>query len=94
MDALRFNVFPLQVDSPPAIQDAAWEGTQHMKRICINRHDGINMAFLDWSVRKVGLKELWALKWHKAYNQAGPWTRAGGVTTTDWPEWMRPLRDF
>jgi prepilin-type N-terminal cleavage/methylation domain-containing protein/prepilin-type processing-associated H-X9-DG protein len=95
MDALRFNVFPLHTDSPPVVQDAAWESTQHMRRICIDRHDGgINMAFLDWSVRKVGLKELWTLRWHKAYNQAGPWTHAGGVMASDWPAWMRPLRDF
>jgi prepilin-type N-terminal cleavage/methylation domain-containing protein/prepilin-type processing-associated H-X9-DG protein len=95
MDALRFNVFPLHVDSPPEVQDTAWQGTQHMRRICIDRHDGgINMAFLDWSVRKVGLKELWTFKWHKAYNQAGPWTRAGGVMPENWPAWMRPLKDF
>jgi prepilin-type N-terminal cleavage/methylation domain-containing protein/prepilin-type processing-associated H-X9-DG protein len=95
MDALRFNIFPRQIDSPPPVQDAAWESTQHMRRICINRHDaGINMAFLDWSVRKVDLKELWILKWHKAYVTNGPWTLAGGVTADAWPEWMRRFRDF
>jgi prepilin-type N-terminal cleavage/methylation domain-containing protein/prepilin-type processing-associated H-X9-DG protein len=95
MDSLRFNIFPLHTDSPPAIQDAAWESTQHMRRICLDRHDaGINMAFLDWSVRKVDLKELWTLKWHKAYVTNGPWTKAGGVTGSDWPEWMRRFRDF
>ena len=35
-----------------------------MMPICINRHDaGISIAFCDASVRKVGLKELWTLKW-------------------------------
>jgi prepilin-type N-terminal cleavage/methylation domain-containing protein/prepilin-type processing-associated H-X9-DG protein len=95
MDALRFNVFPLETDSPPLVQDAAWEGTQHTRRICIDRHDaGINMAFLDWSVRKADLKELWTLKWHKTYKTNGFWTKAGGVAATDWPEWMRRFRDF
>jgi prepilin-type N-terminal cleavage/methylation domain-containing protein/prepilin-type processing-associated H-X9-DG protein len=95
MDALRFNIFPRHTDSPPPVEDQPWEGMQHMRRICIDRHGGgINMAFLDWSVRKVGLKELWILKWHKAYNEAGPWTRAGGVITADWPEWMQPLKDY
>ena len=28
------------------------------------------MAFLDWSVRSVGLKELWTLQWHKGYIKA------------------------
>jgi len=95
MDALRFNLFPLHTDSPPPAQDAVWESTQHMKRICIDRHGGgINMAFLDWSVRKVGLKELWTLQWHKTYMKDGPWTRAGGVMPEDWPEWMQSQKDY
>jgi len=61
----------------------------------MNRHDGtVNYLFLDWSVRKVGLKELWTLKWHKLYNEDGPWTRRGGVRPEDWPEWMRRFKDY
>jgi prepilin-type N-terminal cleavage/methylation domain-containing protein/prepilin-type processing-associated H-X9-DG protein len=60
----------------------------------INRHDGgVNCLFLDWSVRKVGLKELWKLKWHKGFNTNGPWT-AGGIKPEDWPEWMRGFKDY
>ena len=95
MDALRFNVFPLQTDAPAPNPYAAWEGTQHMRRICIDRHDGAtSMAFLDWSVRAVDLKELWTLQWHKAYAKNGPWTKAGGVLATDWPDWMRRYREY
>jgi prepilin-type N-terminal cleavage/methylation domain-containing protein/prepilin-type processing-associated H-X9-DG protein len=95
MDALRFNVFPLEADTPPEYEDAAWQKEQHMRRICINRHNGYtNMAFLDWSVRNVGLKELWTLKWHKNYITAGPWTTAGGAMPTDWPDWMRKFKDY
>ena len=66
-----------------------------MKCFCINRHDGgINSLFLDWSVRKVGLKELWTLKWNPVYNTAGYWTKAGGVEPEDWPEWMRSFKDY
>jgi len=62
---------------------------------CINRHDGgINAAFLDGSVRKVGLKELWTLKWKRQFNTAGPWTKAGGVQPEDWPQWMRGFKDY
>jgi prepilin-type N-terminal cleavage/methylation domain-containing protein/prepilin-type processing-associated H-X9-DG protein len=62
---------------------------------CINRHDGgVNCLFMDWSVRKVGLKELWKLKWHKEFNTNGPWTTAGGVKPEDWPEWMRGFKDY
>jgi prepilin-type N-terminal cleavage/methylation domain-containing protein/prepilin-type processing-associated H-X9-DG protein len=62
---------------------------------CINRHDGyVNGLFFDWSVRKVGLKGLWTLKWHRQYNTRGPWTKAGGVRPEDWPQWMRHLKDY
>jgi prepilin-type N-terminal cleavage/methylation domain-containing protein/prepilin-type processing-associated H-X9-DG protein len=62
---------------------------------CINRHDGgVNYLFIDWSVRKVGLKELWTLKWWRGFDTAGPWTKAGGATPGDWPEWMRRFKDF
>jgi prepilin-type N-terminal cleavage/methylation domain-containing protein/prepilin-type processing-associated H-X9-DG protein len=62
---------------------------------CINRHDGgVNCLFLDWSVRKVGLKELWTLKWYPDFNTNGPWTTAGGVKPEDWPQWMRGFKDY
>jgi len=61
----------------------------------INRHDGyVNGLFLDWSTRRVGLKELWTLKWNMQFNTAGPWTKAGGVQPEDWPEWMRHFKDY
>lgn len=62
---------------------------------CINRHNGgINSLFMDWSVRKVGLKELWTLKWHRQFNTHNHWTKAGGVRPEDWPEWMRGFKDY
>jgi len=62
---------------------------------CMNRHDGgINSLFMDWSARKVGLKELWTLKWWPDYNTAGKWTKQGGVQPEQWPEWMRKFKDY
>jgi prepilin-type N-terminal cleavage/methylation domain-containing protein/prepilin-type processing-associated H-X9-DG protein len=62
---------------------------------CINRHNGyINGLFLDWSVRRIGLKELWTLKWDDRSDTAGPWTKAGGVLPEDWPYWMRKFKDY
>ncbi len=61
---------------------------------CINRHDGnVNALFLDWSVRRVGLKELWTLKWSQDFDTNGRWTKAGGVKPGDWPKWMRNFKD-
>jgi prepilin-type N-terminal cleavage/methylation domain-containing protein/prepilin-type processing-associated H-X9-DG protein len=66
-----------------------------MRHFCIDRHSGsINHLFLDWSVRAVGLKELWTLKWHKQFDTRGPWTKAGGVQPADWPAWMRAFKDY
>jgi prepilin-type N-terminal cleavage/methylation domain-containing protein/prepilin-type processing-associated H-X9-DG protein len=83
--------------SPPAEYDAI--PTREIKSpsdsFCINRHEGgINSLFMDWSVRKVGLKELWTLKWWSQYNTRGPWTKAGAVKPEDWPQWMRGFKDY
>ncbi len=53
-----------------------------------------NTMFLDWSVRKVGLKQLYTLRWASDFDRAGPWTKAGGVQPDDWPEWMRECKDY
>ena len=95
MDALRFDLFPIETDGPPDYQFDSWQGESRMKRCCINRHDGfVGMAFLDFSARKVGLKELWTLKWHREFNTTGPWTQAGGAQSGDWPEWIRSFKDY
>ena len=109
-DVRGANNIPLQMDScypaaclgdahtpPPecdAIPDARvqeyWGGGY-----CINRHDGfINAVFMDFSVRKVGLKELWTLKWHREFDTAGPWTKAGKAKPEDWPQWLRSFKDY
>jgi len=66
-----------------------------MRRVCVNRHDGfVNSLLLDFTVSKVGLKELWTLKWHRRFDTTGHWTSAGGVKPQDWPEWMRSFKDY
>ena len=86
---------PLDTDNPPLYEGGA-SGTWHnMPSYCINRHDGgINGLFMDWSVRKVGLKELWTLKWHREFNTSNRWTKGGGAKPEDWPDWMRQFTDY
>ena len=82
------------MDSPPEREDTG-DANSSAYKICMNRHDGgINMTFLDSSVRKAGLKELWTLKWHRRYDTANCWTKAGGVQPENWPEWMRKFKDY
>ncbi|MHC4112215.1 MAG: type II secretion system protein [Planctomycetota bacterium] len=87
---------PFDWCDPPSQEDEVCKIlNQTISPFCINRHDGyINGLFMNWSVRKVGLKELWTLKWHTQYNTAGPWTKAGGVQPEDWPTWMQKFKDY
>ena len=94
MDALRFDLWPRFTDSPSPSEENAWS-SNHMARCCINRHNGaINSLFMDFSARKVGLKELWTLKWSRNFNTEGLWTKAGGVRPNDWPQWMRNFKEY
>jgi prepilin-type N-terminal cleavage/methylation domain-containing protein len=66
-----------------------------MGSFCMDRHNEcINGLFLDWSVRRLGIKELWTLKWHLQFDTANAWTKAGGVLPEDWPHWMRQFKDY
>lgn len=94
IEALRFDLWPKSTDAPVDNEFAAWSGNL-MARCAINRHQGfVNAAFMDWSARKCGIKELWTLKWHKQFDTAGPWTKAGGAQGGSWPEWMRRFKDY
>jgi len=86
-------------DTPPYAPDVMyaypsdpWYGIWPLP---MDRHQAhTNALFRDGSVRKVGVKELWTLKWHRRFDTAGPWTSAGGVRPGDWPEWMRKFQDY
>jgi prepilin-type N-terminal cleavage/methylation domain-containing protein/prepilin-type processing-associated H-X9-DG protein len=92
MDSVSWWAHSSSQSDPPTYEDRWTNGSLYC---CINRHDGsVNGLFMDWSIRAVSLKELWTLKWHRQFNTSGPWTRAGGVQSGDWPGWMRHYRDF
>lgn len=105
---VHIHVVPSK-EATPVLFDSAWPGCalrmehKHPPMIermgesfgCINRHHGcINGLFMDGSVRIIGLKELWTLKWRPDFNTRGRWTKAGGVQPEDWPEWMRGFKDY
>jgi len=98
LDCVWVDGWPFHADRPYMGDDhleRGYSGRSFLGRFCINRHNGfVNGAFMDASARKLGLKELWKLKWHRNFDTAGPYTMAGGVTPDDWPDWMRPLTDY
>jgi prepilin-type N-terminal cleavage/methylation domain-containing protein/prepilin-type processing-associated H-X9-DG protein len=98
-DARWWCSWPKDNDQPPQSQDDInpfpCGCRDSMRYFCINRHDGyVNIAFLDGSVRRIGLKQLWTLKWHRNYRTINHWTRTGGAKPTDWPEWMQSFKDY
>ena len=80
LDCIWPTAGPSWTDGPPLYAGAKWQpgfSTQLtnglMGYFCIPRHgnaDGINGAFVDRSVRFIGLKELWLLRWSRDYDLA------------------------
>jgi len=100
LDCSWYGAGPLDYDLPPEYEGHTESGTGHwrgdnMRRFCLNRHNAAtNGAFLDFSVRRIGLKELWTLKWSRNYETVNLWTKAGGVRTEDWPGWMSSFKEY
>ena len=94
LDSIYVDGFPLDTDSPlgqnPGTErwNLTW-GTwsnQALRLYCMDRHKGgINGVFLDLSAQKIGLKNLWRLKWHRKFNTAG-WRQ-------NWPDWMQNYKE-
>jgi len=96
-DCIWYDVYPLDTDHPPDYPGDVVKtgGGGEMKRVCINRHNGyLNGLFMDWSVRKMGIKELWTLNWYRGFNMSNVWTKAGGAQPSDWPQWMIRFKDY
>jgi prepilin-type N-terminal cleavage/methylation domain-containing protein len=91
LDANRLDGWPEAWDEPPSFDGEFNFGEgDNMRRFCMNRHNGfVNSLFLDFSARKVGLKELWELKWHREWIED-----AAQFGKPVWPEWMRHFKDY
>jgi len=68
---------------------APMEGGGELCRWVINRHtDGINMLFLDFSARKVNLKNLWQLPWQRGWDYS---LAPDPEDPEQWPDWINEL---
>jgi len=88
------DCWPMQTDLVPEYEGEPcgnYSDYSHMVRVCLSRHNAyVNWVFMDYSVRRVGLKELWRLYWHKGYQVNDP-------SPTDWDDpdhWMFGMRDY
>jgi prepilin-type processing-associated H-X9-DG protein len=80
------NLRPLSGDEPPEFAGQLPFGEDHLiRRACIDRHNGgVNCLMMDYAVRKIGLKQLWDLNWHRKwleYERRVP----------PWPNWMKGI---
>lgn len=93
---------PLHTDEPPRFKDDRdwWINDNQIRRFCLDRHtrNTVNAVFFDWTVRSIGLKELWTLKWHRGFDKCNEWTMCGGATSQKWADygngWMRDFKGF
>ncbi len=72
----------------PPDHNGHWINARHeMMHFAIDRHSGgVNAVFLDGTVRHVGIKGLWSLKWHKKYEDSRGYVG-------NWPDWMNKYSD-
>lgn len=104
LDCWFFCAWPRDTSTPPSYDGEKWMGDDDaMQRFCLNRHQyAINGVFLDYSVSKIDLKQLWTLKWHREFNKHNEWTLAGhggneASYNDKWNEaapWMRNCRAY
>lgn len=80
------DCWPNHTDAPPEYDGQPWSQTSQMGRVCINRHSGfVNWVFLDGGARKVGLKCLWKLNWHRAFDpERGPTEEEFNSAGSEW----------
>jgi prepilin-type N-terminal cleavage/methylation domain-containing protein/prepilin-type processing-associated H-X9-DG protein len=95
LDCIKSGNTPQPIDNPPEFDGDYYptnSGNQNeIKNFCINRHNGyVNVLFLDFSVRRVSLKGLWYIWWHRGWPIPG--TTIGGVPYVEPPpdEWDNP----
>ncbi len=108
IDAYWLAGSPQQIDFPaetePGVTDSGDGSANNMRRFCVNRHNGyVNAVFLDFSAKRVGLKELWIQKWSRIYvadsEEVDQYDNPGAIQNLrtllgEWPDWMREFKDY
>ena len=75
----------------------------YIRQHCRQRHGvHVNVVFVDFSVRKAGLKELWTFEWRRGDDTTNVYTIAGwggskSDCATNWDakaEWMKNMKEY
>lgn len=91
LDCFQPGGYPTAKDAPPAYDGALNYGANgrnnNMCYFAINRHVGTNVVFVDMSVKKVSIKNMWDYSWHRNYD------KTEAPLPEEMPLWIRNLPD-
>ena len=81
------DAWPRETDLPYVNRENFRAGGQgEMRTVCVDRHKLTqNVQLADYSAKRLSLKHLWRLRWHKQYNM--------NATLPEWPAWMARCKD-
>jgi len=86
LDSRWVDVWPTEADRPDTAEYGGTGGSGSMKQLTHTRHGKMtDIVFMDGSSRRVSLKDLWGVKWHKNYKTTNDVTT--GVYSL--PPWMK-----
>lgn len=106
LDARMVDAYPRAdvdgtVNNPVATEDGPVSYLYAADSINIfnmNRHSkSVNAVFVDGSAGKIGLKQLWTMRWSRNFDTRNKWTLAGDVTAAQWDAaapWMSSFPEF
>jgi prepilin-type N-terminal cleavage/methylation domain-containing protein len=91
-------------DTPPEYDGQAYSGgaggnRDELRRFCMNRHfSHVNGVFLDFAARRIGLKELWEIRWSRYwYRTSDSSLTPDYMPPTEWDDpahWMHGMKDY
>jgi prepilin-type processing-associated H-X9-DG protein len=89
-DGMRHGCTPVHSDDPPDYDGQGYysdpSNVNEIRTVCQNRHsEAVNVLFMDFSTRRVGLKGLWLLRWHR------DWPVPKSAPLPVWPRWMQHM---
>ncbi|MHC4265937.1 MAG: type II secretion system protein [Planctomycetota bacterium] len=96
--------FPYAEDTPAQTREhGPCDQVDEINRWNLDRHKlSVNFVFLDWTVRKVGLKQLWQIRWSTQTTEGGASSWGNRNIVPDWndpddpawPEWMKESKNY
>jgi prepilin-type N-terminal cleavage/methylation domain-containing protein/prepilin-type processing-associated H-X9-DG protein len=103
-DSNYTGAFPNAYDEPAEFRLHGPVDGDNINRWNLDRHSlSVNFVYLDWSVRKLGLRQLWAQKWSKQTVEQGgrseiAWGNLRVVPDWNdpiqWPVWMQQSKNY